>query len=102
MSQSEVNVITHLIEVEQRANGLVKNAQNSSNEKLCKVRHEAEVQFNLEYEKLIQSLEANYTQKINLIAENHRQKMDEYIQSVKNTVQNKNNFRKVLQKILQK
>ena len=84
MSQSEVNVITHLIEVEQRANGLVKNAQNSSNEKL------------------IQSLEANYTQKINLIAENHRQKMDEYIQSVKNTVQNKNNFRKVLQEILQK
>ena len=102
MSQSEVNVITHLIEVEQRANGLVKNAQNSSNEKLCKDRHEAEVQFNSEYEKLIQSLEANYTQKINLIAENHRQKMDEYIQSVKNTVQNKNNFRKVLQEILQK
>ena len=102
MSQSEVNVITHLIEVEQRANGLVKNAQNSSNETLCKVRHEAEVQFNSEYEKLIQSLEANYTQKINLIAENHRQKMDEYIQSVKNTVQNKNNFRKVLQEILQK
>ena len=55
-----------------------------------------------EYEKLIQSLEANYTQKINLIAENHRQKMDEYIQFVKNTVQNKNNFRKVLQEILQK
>lgn len=102
MAQSEINVISHLIEVEQKASELLKNAQNSANEKLAQSRAKANSEFNLQYENLIRGLEKNYNSEIEEIKVEYKNKLDNFINDIEKIPQNKIEFSKVLKSILEK
>ena len=102
MAQSEVNVISHLIEVEQKANDLVKSAQSESNEKIAVARAKADSLFNSEYENLIQQLESDYNSQVAFVKEQAKNQLDNYKKTIEETNQNKEAFSALLKNILEK
>ena len=53
MSEKEVNTITHLLEVEQKAAELTSQAQLDADKKITTAKARADSQFKSEYEKIV-------------------------------------------------
>ena len=100
MADTEIGVISHLLEVEAEASELVKNAQAEANKRLSEARAKADSDFKLQFEKIQSKFESEYNTKIQSISENHAKIIKEYKESAESVEQDKESFKAFLEKVL--
>jgi hypothetical protein len=100
MAKPEIDVITHLLNVEQNAFILAKDAQERANRILSDARAKADKEFDEQYKKISSTLEKDFESKKEEIASAHKKKFDEYVSSVKEVVQDTDAFKDFVKKTL--
>jgi hypothetical protein len=78
MADNTIDVINHLIEQEQLAEGLLQEAQAESEKRIANARAGAEADYKAKYEQLIGGLEADYKAQTAQVERAHREKSAEY------------------------
>ena len=99
MAESDVNVISHLLNVESEASELVQGAQNEANKRLVSERAKAEQQVKEKLDNVNKEIEKSYSLKLAEITDGHTKIIDEFKKSVEHTEQNKTSFNALLEKV---
>lgn len=100
MSNSEINVITHLIEIEQNSSALVRQVQEDSNKKIAETKVCADELFKKEFSASSLQIEKDYNLTIEKLSNEYKSELDNYIASVKSVEQDTKSFNSLLEKIL--
>ncbi|MDE5899038.1 MAG: hypothetical protein K2H09_07240 [Treponemataceae bacterium] len=100
MAESEINVITHLLDVEQKAAELIRGVQEEANSRISAARAQADAEYKAQYDALVQDLERQYQQKVAGISESHRKALEAYKAEIQKAPQNDGAFRDFLKKEL--
>jgi vacuolar-type H+-ATPase subunit H len=74
----DIDVITHLLEQEERAETMLQESQAESDRRIAKARADAEVDFKSKYEKVISALDADYAAQIAKIESEYSAQSQEY------------------------
>jgi vacuolar-type H+-ATPase subunit H len=75
---TEVDVIVHLLEQEEKTSGMVRDAQVEGDRRLSRARTVAEAEYAKDYDAALQDLETAYTVKKEQVAKEFQQKSMEY------------------------
>lgn len=78
MSDREINTITHLLEVEQRANELTSQAQSDADKKIAAAKAQADSEFQTQYRKIVETCENSYNEKVAVLENQKNQKISDY------------------------
>jgi len=78
MVDSIADVINHLIEHEQQAEGLLQEARTEADQRIAKARSDAEADYKVRYEQIIDNLEAVYKVRYAEIEKTSQEKSAEY------------------------
>ncbi|MCQ2592877.1 MAG: hypothetical protein MJ188_08840 [Treponema sp.] len=97
----EVGVITHLLQVEKDASGLIDEAVKDAEEKLSIVRAQANQEFKEKYNFVIDVLEKEYNQNVEILQNAHAEEIKAFQESLQTRNQNKKAFFNLLDNILQ-
>lgn len=100
MESEEVNVIAHLLEVEQNAALLIKDAQNDANEILSEARAKADAEYTAEFQKISARLETDYNNRVDEISKKYRKIINDYQLDLEKTGKNTRAFTALLKKTL--
>lgn len=100
MADSEINVITHLLQVESDASALVYESQAEADKRIALARSQADSQYKVLYGQIISELDCDYNNKIKSLTESHAKVLQDYKTSVEQTPQNVESFNSFLKKIL--
>lgn len=100
MADTEVNVISHLLKVESDASVLVSEAKAEATKRVAKTQAEAEEAVKKQVEQLRQKLDADYSEKIKALSENHKKIIDEYRETVEAVEKDTEAFDSLLTKLL--
>lgn len=96
----EVNIITHLLEVEKQASQVISVANVKGDKIISDAKANADSEFKRLYSEKAEKLQKDFeTQKIQ-ITENHQRNLNEYKKSVEDQPQNKEAFSVLLDKVL--
>lgn len=89
MAENEVNVISHLLEVESQASALIDDAQIEGNKRIIAAKTKADELFYSKYSENVASLEIQYNQIIESYETAHKEMLESYkkqiLASEKNT-----------------
>lgn len=97
---SEVDVISHLMNVENQASALIFEAQTVAEKNISDARTTAENLYKQKYEKLLNELESDYSEKIQKIIQNNKNSFNEYQQKTQNLSQDVKSFNELLESLL--
>ena len=97
---SEVDVISHLMNVENQASALIFEAQTVAEKNISDARATAENLYKQKYEKLLNELESYYSEKIQKIIQNNKNSFNEYQQKTQNLSQDVKSFNELLESLL--
>lgn len=97
---SEVDVISHLMNVESQASALIFEAQTVAEKNISDARTTAENLYKQKYEKLLNELESDYSEKIQKIIQNNKNSFNEYQQKTQNLSQDVKSFNELLESLL--
>ena len=97
---SEVDVISHLMNVENQASALIFEAQTVAEKNISDARTTAENLYKQKYEKLLNELESYYSEKIQKIIQNNKNSFNEYQQKTQNLSQDVKSFNELLESLL--
>ena len=100
MADTEVNVISHLLKVESDASVLVSEAKAEAAKRVAKTQAEAEEAVKKQVEQLRQKFDADYSEKIKVLSENHKKIIDEYKETVEAVEKDTVVFDSLLTKLL--
>lgn len=100
MAEHEVNVINHLIEVEQNAVAMTENAQAEADKKIALAKTQADSEFKTKFDKIVAECESEYAKKTDEIKNNYSVQIKEYKDKIISSTQDKNSFNKLLDKVL--
>lgn len=78
MAENEVNVISHLLEVESQASALIGDAQNESNKKILAAKAKADEIFYTKYRDTVEFLEKEYNDKVQNYESEHNEEIKSY------------------------
>lgn len=102
MAENEVNVISHLLEVESQASALIEDAQIESNKRIMQAKTKADEIYYSKYRDSIQTLESEYNQKIKSYEAEHNAEIESYKNKILNSVKDVDAFNALLNKTLLK
>ncbi|MBQ5472270.1 MAG: hypothetical protein IIT58_09775 [Treponema sp.] len=100
MQETDLNVITHLLKVESEASSLIKDAQEEANKRISDARSEADAEYKKKFEKLVNSLDKDYQEKILQIETDNKNELDEFKQKIQSTERNTSSFNSFVQKVM--
>lgn len=98
---ADVNLISHLLDVEKEAALQTKAAQDEANKIISQSHADADNSFNEQYTALIKDIDDDYAQRKNEIEDEYKKTLAEYKSEVENRPQYKDNFFAFLQKTVQ-
>lgn len=96
----EKDVIAHLLEIEQQAEMLLKNAQLEADKRIAEVKLRADETYKEEYKKIVSGLEQEYEVKKTSLEKQHRESFDAYKAELEAIPLNKDSFKSFLDKKL--
>ncbi|HOS31325.1 MAG TPA: hypothetical protein PLR39_10965 [Treponemataceae bacterium] len=96
----EIDIISHLIDVEHEASSLVLDAQIEADQRIADARSLADTQFKELYEKMINSLEKKTSKEIDTIKLSYEQESNEFAQNIKNMPKDIPAFEDMLKSLL--
>lgn len=102
MSEKEVNTISHLLEVEQKAAELASQAQIEADKKIAQAKAQADSQFKSEYEKIIAECEQNYAQKTAALDNKNLEEISSYKAKISQSAKDTAAFNSFLDSVLAK
>ncbi len=97
---SEVDVISHLMNVENQASSLILEAQTVAEKNISDARSTAENLYKQKYEKLVNDLDSDYSDKVQKILQNKKKSFDEYQQKIQGLPQDISSFNNLLDSLL--
>ena len=92
MAESEINIIAHLLNVEQNAFVLTKDAQEKANHLISEAKARADSEFNEKFEKISSEIEADFLQKKEALTSSYQKEIDDYRSKIKEVPVNKKAF----------
>lgn len=101
MAEEEVNIISHLLEVEQNAYLQAKTAQDDANKMLSEAKTKADSEYKAQYDVLVSELEKDYKDRAERIAAEYKKNIDDYKNSVEKTEQDKPAFNAFVKKVIE-
>lgn len=101
MAEEEVNIISHLLEVEQNAYLQAKTAQDDANKMLSEAKAKADSEYKVQYDVLVSELEKDYKTQTERIAAEYKKNIDDYRNSVEKTEQDKLAFNAFVKKVIE-
>ncbi|MBQ9207689.1 MAG: hypothetical protein IJ158_13390 [Treponema sp.] len=78
MSDKEVNTISHLLEVEQKATELASQAQIEADKKIAQAKAQADSEFHAQYKNLVEEQEKLYAEKVASLESAKNKEISEY------------------------
>lgn len=102
MAENEVNVISHLLEVENQASALIEDAQIESNKRVMAAKTKADEIYYSKYRDSIQILESEYNQKIKSYEAEHNAEIESYKKKILDSAKDVDAFNAFLNKTLLK
>lgn len=96
----EVNIITHLLEVEKEAYSLIAAANIKSEKIISEAKAKADVQFKSAYQEKAAEIEKAFSEKKEQISKDHDKIIDEYKNQVQEKTQDFSSLNKFLDKVI--
>ncbi|MCQ2611751.1 MAG: hypothetical protein MJ169_08385 [Treponema sp.] len=100
MTDSEVNVISHLLEVEQNAESLVSDATAESSRRIIEAKSKADEEFNAKYTAMVNELDSSYNADIDSYQKKHTEELESYKTQVTSSTKDIQGFNKLLDSLL--
>ncbi|MCR5290421.1 MAG: hypothetical protein K6E51_10545 [Treponema sp.] len=100
MAEQDVNVISHLLDVEKEASSLIGDAQNESAKRMAAARAEADAEYKKQYDSLMSELESDYQTQTQAIVKKHDEDLDAYKKEIDSMTQNTEAFSTYLDSVL--
>ncbi len=97
---SEIDVISHLINVENQASSLIFDAQTVAEKNINEARAKADSIYKERYDNLIKDFESNLTETKNKILQENRNSFQEYQQKIQSVAQDEKSFNNLLDSLL--
>lgn len=102
MSEKEVNTISHLLEVEQKATELTSQAQLDADKKIAQAKAQADSQFKSEYEKIVAECEQNYARQTSSLDDKNLEEISSYKSKISESALDVKAFNSFLDSVLAK
>lgn len=102
MAENEVNVISHLLEVESQASALIDDAQIESNKRITQAKTKADELFYNKYRETVENLEKEYNQKVQGYEAEHNAEIESYKNKITSSAKDVNAFNSFLNSTLLK
>lgn len=100
MAEQEVNAINHLLEVEQNAQIMTQTAQIDADKKIAAAKAEADSQFKVQYDRIVEQKESEYRNETARILEESEKKIKEYKSEILSAETDTEAFNELLNKVL--
>ncbi len=97
---SEIDVISHLMDVENQASSLIFEAQTVAEKNISDARAKAETLYKEHYENLISEFESKYSQDTDRIFHDKQKSFEEYQQKTQSLRQDVKSFNELLESLL--
>lgn len=98
--ESEIDVITHLLEVENQASSLIDQALAESNRRVLAAKAKSDEIFDSKYHTVIDELEKQYEDTIDSCNKVHKKTFDDYKNQILNANKDFDSFNSFMDKIL--
>ena len=99
-TNTEIDAINHLLEVEKNASALINDAAQEADRRLSEARAKYNSEYKARYEKEAARLEAEYQTAHEKIAEKYQKEIDSYKESLAAKPQNSEAFSSLLDRLL--
>lgn len=96
----EIDVLTHLMEIEKKASGLVSDAQVEADKRHVETQLKYNTEYKSKYEKLTNTLENNYQQSLEKIKAKYMKEVEDYKNSLNEKTQNKKAFTSLVESLI--
>lgn len=97
---TELNVITHLIQVEKEASALINDALSEADKRISSAKASYNASYKEKYEVLIKNLEENYKEESQKIQENHKKEIQDYKEKLEKLNQDSSSFNELIENLL--
>lgn len=97
---SEIDVISHLMNVENQASSLIYDAQTVAEKNISEARAKADSIYKERYDNLIKDFESNLTETKNKILQENRNSFQGYQQKIQSVAQDEKSFNNLLDSLL--
>lgn len=102
MSEKEVNTISHLLEMERKAEELTSQTQEEASKKIASAKASADSKFKAEYEKIVSECERDYNQKVDELNKKSLEEISSYKERILRTPKDSGSFNAFLDSVLAK
>ncbi len=99
-NNEEINVITHLLQVEKNASLLIDDALKEAEQKLAQARSQANLEYRQKYEECVSSLEKEYNQNLADIQSEHDKRFNDFKDFLQNQPKDSASFNALLESLL--
>lgn len=96
----EVNIITHLLELEKESSKLIDDAVKEAQNRTSQAKSELNASFKKEYDTVVAGLEKEYQDKLQNLKASHSEIIDEYKNQLTENPKNKKAFNKLMDELL--
>lgn len=100
MAETEINVISHLLDVEHSASELISGAQLEADKRTAAAHAQADAEYKKQYDALTELLESDYAQKTAELSKKHDKEILDYKSKIENTEKDAGAFNKLLDSVL--
>lgn len=100
MRNEEQDTIAHLLQVEEEAAELIREAQSQSDKEISDAKTQAQNDFESRYQSLASQMEEDFNKKIQEIDGLHKNQIEQYKSQIEQTPKDQSAFDALLKKIL--
>ena len=100
MAAEEIDIITHLLDVEKEASTTVLDAQKRADEKIAAARSQAESEFKAKYSAVVSEIEQKEKDTKSAIEKKHSADIESYKQNLNSSEKDYTSFNALMDKIL--
>lgn len=97
---SDIDVLTHLLEIEKKASSLVSDAQVEADKRHVETQLKYNTEYKSKYDKLTKSLESDYQKNIENIKAKYMKEVEDYKNSLNEKTQNKKAFTSLVESLI--
>lgn len=100
MATQEIDVISHLLEVEREVSLMLSEAQKKADEKIAHSRAAADLRFKELYSQIVKNLDSEEIAAKEKIESIHKEKLASYQNELESAVKDKDSFCSIIDKVL--
>ena len=97
---TEIDVIGHLLDVEQQAAEMLLEAQTEADRRISEARNQADADYKVQYEKIVAEFEKDFAVNVKEVEDSHSDIMAKYRETIESTQTDKASFTSLLDKLL--